>query len=201
MAQDHPDSVDQILAEITGIWSGATSNRRSPFHTPIVCTVKDASPSPRVMVLRDASDDGMNFRFHTDARSPKAIEIGTQGPIAVLGYDPDLRIQLTVRGIGRIDREGAYAETAWEASALSSRRCYLAAHPPGTPVTAPISGLPDHLLDRSPTEVESQDGRMNFAVLLVEAQELEWLKLTSCGNKRALFRRDGDLWAGQWITP
>ena len=201
MAQDIPDSIEQILDEITGLWSGALRDRRSPFHTPIVCSVRDAPPSPRIMVLRSASEDGMRFRFHTDARSPKAIEIGAQGPVAVLGYDPDLRIQLTVRGIGRIDRESTHAETAWEGSALSSRRCYLAAHPPGTPVTAPISGLPDHLLDRSPTEVESQDGRMNFAVLLIEAQELEWLKLTSCGNKRALFRRDGDQWAGQWITP
>ncbi len=201
MAQNNPDTIDQILAEIRGLWSGATRNRRSPFHTPIVCTVREAAPSPRIMVLRAASDDGPTFRFHTDARSPKALEIGREGPVAVLGYDPDLRIQLTVRGIGRIDRKGPQAETAWEGSALSSRRCYLAAHPPGTPVTAPISGLPDHLLDRSPTDKESQDGRMNFAVLLIEARELEWLKLTSCGNKRALFRRDGDQWIGQWITP
>jgi len=201
MAQDMPNSIEQILAEITGLWSGAARNRRSPFHTPIVCTVKETSPAPRIMVLRAASDDGISFQFHTDSRSPKTAEIGTKGPVAVLGYDPDLRIQLTVRGIGRIDSAGTYAESAWQGSALSSRRCYLAAHPPGTPVTSPISGLPDHLLDRSPTEIESQDGRANFAVLLIEALELEWLKLTSCGNKRALFRRDGDQWAGQWITP
>jgi pyridoxamine 5'-phosphate oxidase len=201
MVQDIPYSIEQILTEITTLWAGALRNRRSPFHTPIVCTVKDASPSPRIMVLRAASEDGMRFRFHTDARSPKTAEIGMEGPVSVLGYDPDLRIQLTVRGIGRIHRSGEHADTAWQDSALSSRRCYLAAHPPGTPVTAPISGLPDHLLDRSPTEVESQDGRMNFAILMIEAQELEWLKLTSCGNKRALFRRDGDQWAGQWITP
>jgi pyridoxine/pyridoxamine 5'-phosphate oxidase len=153
------------------------------------------------MVLRAASDDGIHFRFHTDARSPKTAELGADGPIALLGYDPDLRVQLTVRGNGRIERESLHAETAWEGSALSSRRCYLAAHPPGTPVSQPISGLPDHLLDRSPTEAESHDGRTNFAVLMIEAQELEWLKLTSCGNKRAVFRRDGDQWVGQWITP
>ena len=96
MAQDHPDSVDQVLAEITGLWSGATSNRRSPFHTPIVCTVKDASPSPRVMVLRDASADGMNFRFHPDARPPKVLELGTLDPTAVMRYLPDCRTQLNV---------------------------------------------------------------------------------------------------------
>jgi len=201
MAQNNPDSVDRVLAEITSLWAGAARSRHSPFHTPIVCTAKEESPFPRVMVLREATDDGLNFRFHTDARSQKALDIGMESPVAVLGYDPDLRIQLTVRGIGRIDRDGTYAETAWDGSALSSRRCYLAAHPPGTPVSEPISGLPAHLLDRSPTEAESQDGRMNFAVLLIEALELEWLKLTSCGNKRALFRRDRDQWVGQWITP
>ena len=110
-------------------------------------------------------------------------------------------VTLTVRGVGRIEQAGTHADTAWQGSALSSRRCYLAAHPPGTSVDAPMSGLPEHLLDRAPTEAESYDGRTNFAVLLIEAQELEWLKLTSCGNKRAVFRREGDQWTGQWITP
>jgi hypothetical protein len=146
------------------------------------------------MVLRAVSQDGYLFRFHTDARSPKAQHIGAGAPIAVLAYDP-------ARGTARIEHQGDIADTAWNSTALSSRRCYLAAHAPGTPVPEPISGLPEHLLARAPTAAESEAGRGQFSVLLIDVTELEWLLLTSCGNKRARFQRDAGRWQGQWITP
>lgn len=200
-ALDPTETLDDTLAQICGLWTDAARNRKSPFHTPVVCSVADASPAPRIMVLRAASAACDVFRFHTDARSPKVGQIGQDGAVSILGYDPEVRIQLTVRGTGRIEKIGDLADTAWDTSALSSRRCYLAAHPPGTPTHSAISGLPDPLLTRSPTQAESLEGRDNFCVLLIHVVELEWLKLTSCGNKRALFTRVGDQWSGQWITP
>lgn len=153
------------------------------------------------MVLREVLQGCAGLRFHTDARSAKTSQIGDGAPIAVLGYDPETRVQLTLRGIGHVERDSSKADAAWEASALSSRRCYLAAHPPGTEVDVPTSGLPDSLLARAPTANESEAGRGNFAILLVDVVEMEWLKLTSCGNQRARFRREGEIWQGQWITP
>ena len=153
------------------------------------------------MVLRAASADGKSLRFHTDARSPKAKSIGDGAAISVLGYDPAARVQTIIRGTGHIETDSPAADAAWQASALSSRRCYLAAYAPGTAVEAPISGLPEHLLARAPTAEESGPGRENFAILQIEASEMEWLLLTSCGNKRALFRRNEGQWQGQWITP
>ena len=200
-----PTTLEDALNEAIALWVGAVKNRHSPLHTPVVCTLADAGkatfPAPRIMVLRATNADASHFRFHTDARSPKCDQIGGGAPIALLGYDPAARVQLTVRGVARIDQDGSAAEQAWRASALSSRRCYLAAFPPGTPVDQPTSGLPDDMLDRAPTLSESQEGRANFAILQIEAEELEWLRLTSCGNKRALFHRRDDLWQGQWITP
>lgn len=198
-----PTTLDGALNEAVSLWEKAVKNRHSPLHTPVVCTQAglDLPPAPRIMVLRAVADAASQFRFHTDARSPKCDHIANGSPIALLGYDPEARVQLTVRGIARLDRTGAAADSAWDASALSSRRCYLAAHPPGTPVDQPLSGLPDHLLNRAPTEIESQEGRPHFAIVTVEAAEMEWLRLTSCGNRRAVFRRNVQEWQGHWITP
>lgn len=201
MTASAPDTLEAVLADSLARWTGAVKDRHSPLHTPIVTSIINGLPAPRVMVLRAVSPDGGLFRFNTDARSPKAQHIGAGAPIAVLAYDPAARVQLIARGTARIDHQGTIADTAWNASALSSRRCYLAAHAPGTPVPEPTSGLPEHLLTRAPTAAESEAGRGQFSVLLIDVTELEWLLLTSCGNKRARFQRDAATWQGQWITP
>jgi pyridoxamine 5'-phosphate oxidase len=201
MTASVPDMLDAVLADSLARWTGAVKDRHSPLHTPVVTSVINDLPAPRIMVLRAVSPDGGLFRFHTDARSPKAQHIGAGAPIAVLAYDPAARVQLIARGTARIEHQGAIADTAWDTSALSSRRCYLAAHAPGTPVTEPTSGLPEHLLARAPTAAESEAGRPQFSVLLIDVRELEWLLLTSCGNKRARFQRNAGSWQGQWITP
>lgn len=195
------DTLDQVFEQIEALWTGAVRNRRSPLHTPVVCSVADTGPAPRIMVLREVTPRLGRLRFHTDARSSKVDQIGAEAPIAVIGYDPEGRIQLIVRGAGRIEKSGETAEMAWHAAAPSSRRCYLAAHAPGTLVDEATSGIPEHLLLRAPTLQESEAGRPNFSVLLIDVQEIEWLRLTSCGNRRAIFRRSGEEWHGNWITP
>lgn len=195
------ETLEGICDQIIAMWAGAVKNRHSPLHTPVVTTAVEGEPFPRIMVLRDVAQNCGRFRFHTDQRSPKVEQIGDGASIALLAYDPELRIQLTVRGAARVEHAGAISDAAWAASAPSSRRCYLAAHPPGTPVEVATAGLPGELLNRAPTMAESQAGRDNFSVLLIEARELEWLKLTSCGNRRAVFARSGEDWHGQWITP
>jgi len=201
MTQVSTDHLDGVLDHILVMWAGAVRNRYSPLHTPTVCSVSGNAPAPRIMVLRAVEGPCATFRFHTDVRSSKALKIDAAGHVALLGYDPDARVQLIVRGVGRIERSGDIVDHAWETSALSSRRCYLAAHPPGTETPEATSGLPEALLNRSPTAPESEAGRENFCVLLVDAIELEWLKLTSCGNQRALFQQSGNGWTGNWITP
>jgi pyridoxamine 5'-phosphate oxidase len=201
MTESSMDHLDGVLDHIIGTWAGAVRNRHSPLHTPTVCSVAGDAPAPRIMVLRAVEGPCATFRFHTDVRSSKALQIDAAEPVAILGYDPEARVQLIVRGVGRIERSGETVNRAWETSALSSRRCYLAAHPPGTQTPEATSGLPEALLNRSPTAPESEAGRENFCVLLVDAVELEWLKLTSCGNQRALFQQSGNGWTGNWITP
>ena len=190
-----PDSLDAVLDDAWNRFSHAVGNRHSPLHTPVVAS---GDARQRVMVLRAADRVERQLRFHTDARSPKAVQ---DGAMSVLGYDPAARIQVTMAGTGRIARDGPEVDAIWDAATLSSRRCYLASPGPATPVDAPVSGIPDALLHRVPTHAESAVGRVNFAVLIIDVTRIDWLELTATGNRRAHFvLRDG-AWSGQWLIP
>ncbi|MFN3469690.1 MAG: flavin-binding protein [Novosphingobium sp.] len=193
-------SLDGLLADAAQRLAEAARNRRHAMHTPVVGT---ADGDLRMMVLREARADLACLRFHTDLRSPKAALIGEGAAVSVLAYDPVARVQLRMRGTGRIEHDGPVADAAWERAAASSRRCYLAAAGPGADLGGPGSALPDALLDRAPLLEETLPGRANFAVLLVEVLSLDWLRLTHRGGERARFARShvAAPWEGSWIAP
>lgn len=170
------------------------------MHTPVVGT---ADGDLRMMVLREASANLGALRFHTDLRSPKAALIGSGAPVSVLAYDPAARVQLRMRGVGRIEHDGPVAEAAWAKATPSSRRCYLAGTGPGGALDAAGSAIPEALARRSPTVDETLGGRSNFALLLVEVRSLDWLRLDHEGGTRARFVRAdaGAPWQGGWIAP
>lgn len=196
-----PESLDEVLEDIWSKLARGKADRRSAFHTPTVCSVDHDAPAPRIMVLREVDRAAARLRFHTDFRSPKRLQFDRNPKVSILGYDPSSRIQITVAGLARVVADGPAARAAWDASALTSRRCYLAFDAPGSHLDEASSGLPLHLLERSPTLEESEPGWSNFAILLVQAEQLEWLKLTACGNRRARFTRNADSWTGQWLHP
>jgi hypothetical protein len=155
------------------------------------------------MVLREATPDLATLRFHTDLRSPKCALIGEGAPVSVLAYEPARRVQLRMRGEGRIERHGAVVDGAWDRATASSRRCYLAETGPSAELADAGSAIPAHLLHRAPTMEETLAGRGNFAVLLVEVRSLDWLHLTHEGGVRARFTRTTATapWQATWLAP
>ena len=192
------DSLDDITADLWARLADAAASGRSAWHTPAVGT---ADGDLRVMVLRHTDPAAASLRFHTDARSPKAVLIGGGAPVSVLFYDAAAKLQLRCAGIGKAVSTGAPADAAWAASAASSRRCYLAELAPGTISETPTSGLPAAAEGRVPTLAESEAGRANFAVITVALTRIDWLHLAHNGHRRALFERSGDGWAGRWVVP
>lgn len=186
-------TIDSVRQDIARRLHGAASDRHSPMHTPVIAT-RDADA--RIMVLRDFDEAAWTLRFHTDARSPKTGVIGEGGPVGVLFYDREEKVQIRCRGAGRIEQDTALADRAWSASDTFARRCYLGA-PPGEPREEPSSGLPDWIEGQRPTEEQLQPARGNFAVLVIEIEEADWYYLSNGGHRRALIDRDG----GRWITP
>jgi pyridoxamine 5'-phosphate oxidase len=189
-----------ILAHAWSLLVRGGADRKSPLHTPAVCSV-DAQglPSARVMVLRKADPAASTLRFHTDARSPKVAELNGK-PVAVLAYHPGENIQLRIGGSARVLTDDPVVDGIWDQSTPFARRCYMAQHPPGTPLPGPASGLPPWIEGQQPTAEQIAPARPNFATLWIDVTAIDWLHLANSGHRRAVFRAvDG--WAGEWVAP
>lgn len=199
--------LNDIAASLEEAWRlllEGSNDRKSPLHTPAVATVRDDGiPSQRIMVLRDAVRDSRMLRFHTDFRASKVADVGQNGPMSVLGYHRDAKVQLRLSGLGRIETSSAACDAAWDDATLYGKRCYLADPAPGSMVEAPTSGLDPSVEGRKPEGFEVAPARDNFAILLFEIRQIEWLHLAHTGHRRALFSWDdnSNQWGGQWLVP
>lgn len=194
------DNLPDILAHAWSLLVRGGADRKSPVHTPVVCSVDEAGlPQARVMVLRKADPAASSLRFHTDARSPKAAQLDGR-PVAVLAYHPAEQVQLRISGTARVLTDGEPVDGIWNQSTLFARRCYLAENPPGTPLPGPASGLPAWIEGQQPTAEQIVPARANFATLWISVTSIDWLHLANSGHRRALFRAD-DGWAGTWLAP
>lgn len=192
------ETLDAVLADATARLEHAARDRRSTMHVPVVGT---ADGDLRMMVLRACEAGLSRLRFHTDARSPKAAKIGSGSPVSVLAFDAAAKVQLRLRGTGRIEVRGPDADAAWGAATAFARRCYLAEAAPGTPAGHALSGLPQAVEGLMPSEEQLLPARDNFAVLLIEVQHLDWLYLAHNGHRRAQFTRGAKGWQGIWVVP
>jgi pyridoxine/pyridoxamine 5'-phosphate oxidase len=194
------DSLPDILAHAWSLLVRGGADRKSPVHTPVVASV-DATglPQARVMVLRKADPTAATLRFHTDARSPKVVQLDGK-PIAVLAYHAGEQVQLRVSGTARVLTEGETVDGIWAQSTLFARRCYLAEQAPGTPLPGPASGLPAWIEGQQPTAEQIVPARANFATLWIDVTAIDWLHLANSGHRRAVFR-SADGWAGEWVAP
>lgn len=196
------DNLEVVLADIWRRLVRGKADRRSAFHTPVVSTVSPSGvPEQRVMVLREVNQSRAAMRFHTDNRTAKCASLTTNTSVSVLGYDVGAKIQIRVTGNGRIETQGGTADQAWHSSVPSSRRCYVAEAAPGAFSAVPTSGLPASVENRVPDIAETEIGRENFAVLMIEIDQLEWLYLAHDGHRRARFVRNGNDWVGNWLIP
>lgn len=193
-------ALDDVLMDIGTRLQQAARDRRSAMHMPVVGT---SDGDLRMMVLRACDPDFAALRFHTDARSPKAGIIGQGDLVSLLAFDPEAKIQIRARGIGRIETSGPVADAAWADASEYARRCYMAEAGPGTPSAEPVSGLPAAVEGIRPSYEQLLPARENFAVLLISLTSLDWLYLAHNGHRRAKFSRGepGQPWQGTWVIP
>lgn len=191
------------LAEAKRLMEAGAKDRKSASHAPVVATIDQrGDPSQRVMILRQVDWPNRTLRFHTDVRTAKVSET-ENAHVSVLFYEPEAKTQVRLSGRGTVLSVGNVADSAWEESTPFARRCYMPEVAPGTIVSAPISGLPDWVEGRKPTEAELIPARENFAVLIVTFNRLEWLYLANAGHRRAEWEWNDRAaqWAGRWLIP
>jgi pyridoxamine 5'-phosphate oxidase len=191
------DDLDGTLAEAWRLIARGVADRRSPFHHPTVATLGlDGFPQARTVILRGCDVASRTLRFHTDARSMKAREIGADGRAALHFYDPGVKIQIRVSGTATLHTSDAAADAAWTGSRVFSRQCYGIAPGPGTGIA--MGGgfsLPDV------TDDATAAGRANFAAITIGVARLEWLYLAAAGHRRARFAWDSGALDAGWLAP
>jgi len=197
------DDLHQTLETAWMLLSQAATDRHSPMHTPVLASIStNGRASARTAVLRHVDRQSHQLRIHTDMRSPKVAQLLDRSQCQVIAYHPGHKVQLRMEASARIHNADPTARSIWNDTPLSSRRCYLAKHPPGTPSPVPTSGLPEAVAGRVPDASESEPGFSKFAVLLITIDTLEWLYLAARGHRRARFSwaADNDL-KSEWLTP
>lgn len=191
------DDLDAVRLDAAQRLAKGASSRHSAFHMPVIGT---GDGDMRTMVLRGFDAESWTLRLHTDARSPKVDVIAADSRVAFLAYDPKAHIQLRLRGAGRIETDTPAADAAWAEATNFGKRCYLAEDAPGAIVTAPTSGLPEWAEGIQPTDDQVAPARENFAILLIEVEEIDWLYLANDGHRRAILGV-GEGGEARWVVP
>jgi pyridoxamine 5'-phosphate oxidase len=172
---------------------------RSPFHTPCVATQLKEEVSMRTVVLRNAFPAEKSLHFHTDIRSMKWQELRVNPSISALFYDASERIQLRIKGTAELHHSNQITNEAWHKTTLSSRRCYLSPSSPSSFTDLPTSGLTEQIEQENFSIEASEVGLLNFDIVSIHVQSIDWLWLNHAGHRRAFF--DYVQGENQWMIP
>lgn len=198
---ENPISHGEILKKIWKHLDLGTLERDHPFHTPVFGTICDDAPNLRVVVLRRFWRKAPRLAFHTHVGSPKISEIRSNSNVSFAFYHPKEKLQLRVKGTATVHQTDELAEEQWLSTELFARRCYIG-NAPSQASRKPVSGLPEHLINRQPTAEESEAGRANFVVVSSTIDSIDCLELAVRGHRRSLFTWNAaGCLESKWLTP
>ena len=189
---DEYNEISQTLESANLILTNAVENAKTLFHTLAVSSIDNNQIATRVMVLREFNIKERYIRFHTDYRAAKIDHYSQNNSASVLGYDPNLKIQIKLQGSISVHYNDQVTQAAWEGSTTRSKKCYSVKG--GS--TLEISDPKEYDLKDGNIE----DGYINFAVLKFSFNNLEFLHLKSSGHRRALHSWN-ESFASTWLVP
>ena len=182
------------LAHRLGQWlqTGTNSSHHAAHLLQLATVDTTGGPQLRTVVLRGAEPAAHWLRFHTDLRSPKYEEIRKQPRVALLGYDPNPRLQVRIDAVAAIHHKDPLARLAWERTPASSRASYASRRAPGEPVK-------DGTFAPPVTDAD-EVGFAHFVVVHCAIEVIDLLELDNEGHRRGtLVRTQGD-WFWQPVT-
>ena len=173
------DTLDGILDDMWSMLLRGVTDSNDPFHWPVLGTTGKDGCRLRTVILRKAIRSDLLLVCHTDARAAKAQEIMNFANVSWLFYHPAKKIQLRIAGSATLHTDDRF----------------------GTPIAKPSSGLPDFLLKKIPSLFETEIGRKNFMAIACRIDEVDWLRLSTLGNRRARFKWDANRLSATWLVP
>jgi pyridoxamine 5'-phosphate oxidase len=195
------DTLGDILDEIWLMLEKGATRSDDPFHWPVLGTAAKEGCSLRTVILRQVNTSNRTLVCHTDARSEKVQEIMNDSHTGWLFYHPPKKIQVRISGHSTLHAHDPYADQQWADTSITSRLNYCASQAPGTPIDKPTSGLPDFLLNKIPTLLETEIGRQHFMAIEVAINSIDWLILKITGNRRARFEWVEGRLRATWLVP
>ena len=195
------NTLDGILDEVWKMLKRGVSHFNDPFHWPVLGTTGKNGCSLRTVILRQLILPERILVCHTDARTTKAKEICNLNKVGWHFYHPKKKVQLRISGTATLHTDDQFADDQWAAVPITSCINYCTAESPGVPVDKPTSGLPDFLLTKIPTMLESERGRKNFMTIACRIDSIDWLILQALGHRRARFDWDDNRLSFTWLVP
>lgn len=192
---------DYILASSWKLLHAGVRNFRSPFHHAALSTVDDNVPQSRMVILRQFSEEDRKLLCHCDVRGPKVLQIQNNPNVSWLFYDPEKWLQLRLSGRASVHTDDSIADSQWRKMSLPHRINYCSEMAPGTSTEKPTSGVADLVLNKAPQLLDTQDIRKNFAVIVCQFHELDWLLLKLSGHIRARFSWKNNRVERSWVIP
>jgi pyridoxamine 5'-phosphate oxidase len=199
--QGKRDTLDGILNEVWAMLKRGVTNYKDPFHCPVLGTTGGDICSMRTFILRQFMLPDRVLVCHTDIRAAKVQEISDSDGVSWLFYHPKKKVQLRISGHAVLHGDDQFADEQWAATRITSRLNYCAVESPGTSVDRPTSGLPDFMLNKVPSLLESEKGRKNFMTIACRIDSMDWLVLSVLGNRRARFDWDENRLNATWLIP
>ena len=184
--------IEDTLISAEKILIRAVDDAKSLFHTPIVSSIKNNQITSRVMVLREFDLKDRKMRFHTDFRASKIHHYEEDSSATVIGYDPEIKIQIKLQGNMSIHYDDETTKLAWDNSTSRSKKCYSVKGGSSKEISNPEE------YDIKDFKVE--EGYKNFAVLVFHFNSLEFLYLKSSGHRRAIHKWN-DEYDSKWLGP
>ena len=192
---DFYNSLELTLLEAENLISDGVENSKSMFHTPVLSSFVEKTISTRTVVLREFDSKNRTLRFHTDSRSGKIEELKENSISSVHGYDPDLKVQIRLKGKTSLHIDNEISKKAWAESREMSKMCYSVKDSPGNKISSPEP------FDLIKEEIDIELGYENFAVLHFSYDSLEFLFLKGAGHRRSLFDWSSDQLESSWLIP
>ena len=189
------NSLELTLLEAENLISDGVENSKSMFHTPVLSSFVEKTISTRTVVLREFDSKNRTLRFHTDSRSGKIEELKENSISSVHGYDPDLKVQIRLKGKTSLHIDNEISKKAWAESREMSKMCYSVKDSPGNKISSPKP------FDLIKEEIDIELGYNNFAVLHFSYDSLEFLFLKGAGHRRSLFDWSSDQLESSWLIP
>ncbi|CAB1085497.1 hypothetical protein D1AOALGA4SA_12985 [Olavius algarvensis Delta 1 endosymbiont] len=195
------ESLEAVLSEVWKMLQRGVDRYNDPFHCPVLGTSREDGSCLRTVILRQFDSVARRLTCHTDSRAAKVREISRCANVAWLFYHPKKKVQIRVSGPATLHTADDFADEQWAAAKATSRLNYCAAEPPGSVIEQPASGLPDFLLNKAPTLLNTEPGRKNFMVIAGRIESLDWLQLSLLGNRRARFEWTASGMTAAWLIP